>query len=68
MTALYPNRMAEIQIAARAGLASVTNYLRESHQIALKGVLAPHGTTLEAWRRAYASLLRLINQFESSVA
>lgn len=66
LTALYPTRMDEMRAAARAGLTSVADYLRESHQIAISGVLAPHGTTLEAWRRAYASLLALIDQSEST--
>lgn len=66
LTALYPTHMAEMQAAARVGLSNVADYLRESHQIALNGILAPHGTTLEAWRRAYASLLALIDQSEST--
>lgn len=57
LAALYPKQVAEQSAAARTGLTSVDNYLRESHQLALNGVLAPHGTTLDAWRRAYASLL-----------
>lgn len=57
LAALYPGHAVEMMDAARTGLNSVANYLRESHQIALNGVLAPHGTTLNAWRRAYAGLL-----------
>lgn len=68
LTALYPGRLAEMHAAARTGLASVADYLRESHQIALNGVLAPHGTTLDAWRRAYSGLLAAINQSESTAA
>lgn len=56
---LYPNRKVEMKAAARAGLSSVTDHLRETHGIALNGVLAPHGTTLEAFRRAHASLTDL---------
>lgn len=62
LAALYPDREAEMKASARAGLTSVTNYLREAHAIALNGVLAPHGTTLEAFRRAHASLLELTDQ------
>lgn len=62
LAALYPDHGADIKAAARAGLTSVTDYLREAHAIALNGVLAPHGTTLEAFRRAHASLLELIDQ------
>jgi hypothetical protein len=57
LATLYPAHASEMMEAARKGLESVANYLRESHQIALNGVLAPHGTTLDAWRRAYAGLL-----------
>jgi len=56
LAALYPGHAAEMMAAARTGLNSVAHYLRESHQIALNGVLAPHGTTLDAWRRAYTGL------------
>jgi hypothetical protein len=68
LTALYPNRLAEMHVAAHDGLSSVTDYLREAHQIAINGVLAPHGTTLDAWRRAYSGLLALIKQSESTTA
>ena len=53
---------AGLRANAAAGLASVSDYLREAHAIARNSVLAPHGTTLEAFRRAYASLLELIEQ------
>lgn len=62
LATLYPDSEAEMKESARAGLTSVTDYLREAHAIALNGVLAPHGTTLDAFRRAYASLLELIDQ------
>jgi hypothetical protein len=62
LTVLYPDRMAEIKASARTGLSSVSDYLRDAHAIALNGVLAPHGTTLDAFRRAHASLLELIDQ------
>lgn len=62
LTALYPGNSAEMKAAAGNGLVSIADYLRDAHAIALNGVLAPHGTTLEAYRRAYASLLELIDQ------
>lgn len=62
LAVLYPDRAAQMKAEAHAGLASVTDYLREAHAIALNGVLAPHGTTLDAFRRAHASLLELIDQ------
>lgn len=61
LTALYPGQLAETQAAARAGLLSIADYLREAHAIALNGVLAPHATSLDAYRRAYASLLDWID-------
>ena len=62
LATLYPDRIDDMKAAARSGLVSIADYLREAHGIALNGVLAPHGTTLDAWRRAYASLLDLIDQ------
>ena len=62
LAVLYPDRMVEMKASARAGLTSVTDYVRDAHAIALNGVLAPHGTTLDAFRRAHASLLELIDQ------
>ncbi len=61
LAALYPDNLAEMKAAARSGLVSVDDYLREAHAIALNGVLAPHGTTLEAYRRAHGSLHDLID-------
>lgn len=62
ITTLYPDRFDDMKAAARCGLVSVADYLREAHAIALTGALAPHGTTHDAWRRAYASLMDLIDQ------
>lgn len=62
LATLYPDRVDDMKAAARSGLVSLADYLREAHGIALNGVLAPHGTTLDAWRRAYASLLDLIDE------
>ncbi len=60
LVALHPDSTAALHEAADSGARSITDYLRESHGIALNGVLAPHGTTLDAFRRAHASLLNLI--------
>ena len=62
LTALYPGQQTQMQAAARAGLTAVSDYLREAHRLALYSVLAPHGTTLTAFRRAHASLLKLIDR------
>lgn len=53
---LHPNLHAQKKQDAAMGLASVRNDLREAHAIAVRGVLAPHGTTLDAWNRAYANM------------
>lgn len=62
LAAIHPDKLVEMKSAAHAGLTSVTDYLRDAHAIALNGVLAPHGTTLDAFGRAHASLLELIDQ------
>lgn len=62
MADLYADRLGETKDAARSGLDSVSNYLREAHHIAVNGVLAPHGTTLDAFRRSHASLLNLVDE------
>lgn len=58
----YPGREAEMKGAARSGLASVDPYMRDAHKLALQGVLAPHGTTLEAFKRAQSTLHRLLEE------
>ncbi len=62
----HPCDEAVMQAAARAGLASVDDWLPAAHAIALNGVLAPHATTLAAFRRAHASLRELIDQLDAS--
>ena len=52
-------------VAAREGLASLAGYLREAHAIALHSILAPHATTLDAYRRAYEHLGALVERFQS---
>lgn len=61
----YPDLQAHTKQAAATGLASVRNHLREAHEIAVRGVLAPHGTALDAWNRAYASLADLVVQLST---
>lgn len=60
--ALYANEAVAIRAAARAGLNSVDGYLYEAHAIAMQGLLAPHGTTLDAYRRAYESLAEALDR------
>lgn len=61
LAALYPERESDMKAAAYLGLDSVADYLREAHSIALNGVLAPHGTTLDAFRRAHLGLREVID-------
>lgn len=56
---LYPANALDLRRQAAVGLRSVEHVLRDAHRIALNSVLAPHGTTLDAFRRAYAGLLEL---------
>jgi hypothetical protein len=60
LVALFPDQAVEIKAAARSGLTSLSDYLGDAHAIAMNSILAPHGTTIDAWRRAYASLLDLV--------
>lgn len=60
---LFPGKCAELAADAQRGLMSVADHLREAHSIAINGVLAPHQTTLEAWRRAHGGLLGLIQRW-----
>lgn len=62
MAAENVQAMTSGQAATRTGLMALENYLPEAHAIARTSVLAPHGTSLDAWRRAYASLMELIHQ------
>lgn len=63
LEALAPGRYRALLGTALIGLKSVNSHLREAHAIAVNGVLAPHQTTLDAWRRAYAGMLELIGQW-----
>lgn len=56
---LFPEAVGQHRAQARAGLSALTGYLREAHAVAVNSVLAPHGTTLDAFRRAHRSLMVL---------
>lgn len=62
LAALHPNQQTLRKQDAARGLASVRDYLHDAHAIAVRSVLAPHGTTIEAWGRAHADLEDLIQQ------
>lgn len=62
LAGLYPARSAEMKTAAQDGLDNLSSYLREAHEIAVRGVLAAHGTTLGAYRRAYLDLVALVDR------
>lgn len=62
MDALYPGQLDRRKQEVAQGLESVRAFLHDAHAIAAQGVLAPHGTTFDAWRRAHASLAELIDQ------
>jgi hypothetical protein len=49
--------------AACTGLATLANHVRDAHQIARLGVLAPHGTSLDAFSRAYDGLTRFTEEW-----
>ena len=63
LDALYPDNTLTMKAAARKGLCSIGDHLRDAHAIALNGVLAPHATSLDAFRRAYDTLHALIDRF-----
>lgn len=62
LASLYPGLDGAMKNAAATGLRSIEGDLPQAHAIARAGVLAPHGTTLQAFQRAYASLAQLIDQ------
>ncbi len=62
--AIFPDGQVELAAAARKGLTNVADYLREAHAIAVNGVLAPHQTTQNSWRRAFTGLGELIDKWE----
>jgi hypothetical protein len=62
LTALHPSDTPATVNAARTGLLSLADYIREAHETARLGVLAPHGTTLAAFSRAYEGLRRFAEE------
>lgn len=62
LATVHSNQQALKKQDAARGLASIRDFLPEAHAIAARSVLAPHGTTLAAWRRAYADLEDLVQQ------
>lgn len=62
LATLFPGREGEMKVTALSGLATVEPYMRDAHKLAVQGVLAPHGTTLEAFKRAQSTLQRLLEE------
>ncbi len=60
LEAKYPDRYAENLSDARRGLESIANSLSDAHAIAVRSILAPHGTTFAAYQRAYAGLKHML--------
>jgi hypothetical protein len=56
---LYPDQQAPQQQAAMQGLNTIRHDLRGAHDLAVRSVLAPHGTPYEAWLRAHDGLIDL---------
>jgi hypothetical protein len=59
LSALYPDRVPAMKRAADDSLRELADYLPQAHAIARESLLAPHATTLDAFRRAHSSLSRL---------
>ncbi len=59
--AFDPGNQLWLRGEARKGLESLDGYLREAHEISRNSVLAAHGATLEAYKRAYAGLGSLLD-------
>lgn len=56
LDAPYPGNTLAMKATAGRGQVSLGDDLREAHGTALNGVLAPHATRLDAFRRAYDDL------------
>lgn len=56
LTTHHPSDADATLATARNGLAALADYVREAHEIARLGVLAPYGTTHDAFARAYEGL------------
>ncbi len=62
LAALYPDDVAALQAAAARGAANLADQLRAAHAISLNSLLAAHGTTLQAYQRAYGGLCELVDR------
>jgi hypothetical protein len=58
---IHPGRHLKMVTAAQSGLRALDGYLREAHRLSTLGVLAPHGTSFDAFKRACESLGRLLD-------
>jgi hypothetical protein len=58
--ALYPGERVRIIDAASAGIRSLDGYISDAHRLTMNSVLAPHGTSPEAYQRAYTGLSHFI--------
>lgn len=63
----FPDRRDELLAGAGNALRALEPYLRDAHQIAVTSVLAPHATTLDAYRRALAGMTRALENRTSSI-
>lgn len=63
LIAHHPADTAATVAAACAGLEALADYVRDAHEIARLGVLAPHGTSLAAFSRAYEGLTRFAEEW-----
>jgi hypothetical protein len=63
LVAHHATDTAETMAAARTGLAALANSVRDAHEIARLGVLAPYGTSQDAFSRAYEGLTRLVEEW-----
>jgi hypothetical protein len=41
----------------------LADYVRDAHEIARLGVLAPYGTSMDAFARAYEGLARFVEEW-----
>lgn len=60
---VYPDSKDSLKQTARHGLSQLSAYLHDAHRVATTGVLSPHGTSPEAFGRAYQRLRELIEQW-----
>jgi len=50
---------------ARLALQALDGLHRDSHEIAVRGLLAPYQVSLEAWRRAHQGLVEVVDRWEA---